>query len=108
MLRKPPAKGLGWHSALSFALQYDWAPAGAIDTLRIRSPTMANPSHITQAQLAARWHISERTLEAWRWQGLGPRFLKIGGRVRYRLLDVEAFEDSGLRPAPSSAGDHIA
>jgi len=32
-------------------------------------------------------------LERWRWLGQGPRYLKIGGRVVYRLEDVEAFEE---------------
>ena len=49
--------------------------------------------HLTQIELAQRWRISPRTLERWRWLGQGPRYLKIGGRVVYRLEDVEAFED---------------
>ena len=44
--------------------------------------------------LAERWLISPRTLEQWRWQGRGPRYLKIGGRVVYRLSDIEAFESA--------------
>ena len=48
--------------------------------------------HYTQIGLADRWQISPRTLEQWRWQGRGPLFLKIGGRVIYRLSDIEAFE----------------
>lgn len=47
---------------------------------------------LTQEQLAARWHISPRTLEQWRWLGKGPRFMKIGARVLYDLREVEAFE----------------
>ena len=41
--------------------------------------------------------MSERTLERWRWLGEGPAHLKIGGRVVYRLQDVEAFEAAQLR-----------
>ncbi|KAF0228204.1 MAG: hypothetical protein FD175_2310 [Beijerinckiaceae bacterium] len=48
--------------------------------------------HLNQIELAARWNISHRTLERWRWSGEGPRFIKIGGRVVYRLEDVEEFE----------------
>lgn len=47
---------------------------------------------VNQKELAARWKISHRTLERWRWAQEGPRYLKIGGRVVYRLTDVEAFE----------------
>ena len=46
----------------------------------------------TQKQLAARWHMSPRTLEQWRWLGKGPRFLKIGARVLYDEEEIESFE----------------
>ncbi|MDX9859294.1 MAG: helix-turn-helix domain-containing protein [Rhodospirillales bacterium] len=54
-------------------------------------------THLNQIELARRWRISPRTLERWRWLGQGPRYLKIGGRVVYRLEDVEAFEADKLR-----------
>jgi hypothetical protein len=53
--------------------------------------------HLNQIELAARWNISHRTLERWRWTGEGPQFIKIGGRVVYRLEDIEAFEANQLR-----------
>lgn len=49
-------------------------------------------THLNQIELARRWRISPRTLERWRWQRVGPRYLKVGGRVLYRLEDIEAFE----------------
>ena len=49
-------------------------------------------THLNQTELAARWKISPRTLERWRWIGEGPVFIKIGGRVVYRLEDIEAYE----------------
>ena len=52
--------------------------------------------HLDQNGLAERWLISPRTLEQWRWQGRGPRFLKICRRVVYRLSDIEAFEAASL------------
>ena len=48
--------------------------------------------YVNQKELAARWKISHRTLERWRWAQEGPRYLKLGGRLVYRLSDVEAFE----------------
>ena len=48
--------------------------------------------HLNQIDLAARWNISHRTLERWRWTGEGPQYVKLGGRVVYRLEDVEGFE----------------
>ena len=50
-------------------------------------------THLNQVELATRLKISPRTLERWRWTGEGPAFLKIGGRVIYRLEDVEAYEN---------------
>ena len=47
---------------------------------------------LNQKELAERWTISARTLERWRWKGDGPAFLKIGGRVVYRIEDVLAYE----------------
>jgi hypothetical protein len=55
--------------------------------------------HLNQFELAKRWRLSARTLERWRWLSLGPRYLKIGGRVVYRIEDVEAFEAAKMREA---------
>ena len=55
--------------------------------------------HLNQTELAARWTISPRTLERWRFTGEGPQFIKIGGRVAYRLEDVEAYEAEQIRQA---------
>ena len=52
--------------------------------------------HLNQKQLASRWSVSEATLERWRCDGIGPLFLKLLGQVRYRMVDIEAFEESCL------------
>jgi predicted DNA-binding transcriptional regulator AlpA len=67
-----------------------------------RHPSEANDirqlstRHLNQNQLAERWGISPRTLEHWRSAGKGPRFLRLGTRVAYRLEDVEDFESANL------------
>jgi hypothetical protein len=38
-------------------------------------------------------------LERWRYTGEGPKFIKLGGRVIYRLEDVEGFEAEQIRGA---------
>lgn len=48
--------------------------------------------HLNQKQLAARWHLSEACLERWRSEGIGPKFMKLKGRVLYRQVDIEAYE----------------
>lgn len=61
-----------------------------------RSPSVGT-AHLSQVELARRWKLSPRTLERWRWQRLGPAYLKLGGRVAYRIQDVEEFEAQQLR-----------
>lgn len=63
--------------------------------------------HLNQEQLARRWSLSARTLERWRCLGKGPSYLRLGGRVAYRLEDVEAFEKAGRRePSVVVGGRH--
>lgn len=54
---------------------------------------------LNQVQLARRWHLSPRTLERWRWEGIGPHYLKIGGRVVYGLNELEEYEQACVRKA---------
>lgn len=35
--------------------------------------------------------VAARTLANWRSKGIGPRQTKVGSRVFYRLVDLEAF-----------------
>jgi predicted site-specific integrase-resolvase len=57
----------------------------------------APPALLSPRQLAARWGLSEKTLERWRMLGTGPVFLKLGGRVLYRIDVVEAHEQQRTR-----------
>jgi predicted site-specific integrase-resolvase len=52
--------------------------------------------HLAPKQLATRWGISKDSLERWRSQGIGPKFLKIRGQIRYRLTDIKEYEESCL------------
>lgn len=54
-------------------------------------------AHLNQLELAVRWRVSHRTLERWRWTGEGPRFVKLGGRVVYRVSDIEEYEQAMIR-----------
>jgi excisionase family DNA binding protein len=44
------------------------------------------------------------TLANWRYQGKGPRFVKIGRHVRYRRSDVEAWLEANVRESTATAG----
>lgn len=53
---------------------------------------------LTTEQAAACLGTTKRTLEAWRYEGGGPAFVKLGRRlVRYRPRDLEAFIVAGER-----------
>ncbi|HEV7414879.1 MAG TPA: helix-turn-helix domain-containing protein [Tianweitania sediminis] len=40
--------------------------------------------------------LSASLLEKWRTRGEGPRFIKLGRAIRYRLSDLEAFLAEGV------------
>lgn len=52
--------------------------------------------HLDQIELSRRWRMSPRSLERWRWQRIGPPYLKINGRVCYREVDILEYETSSL------------
>lgn len=47
---------------------------------------------LTPDQVAERYQISPDSLKEWRYKGVGPRYLRIGKRVRYRESDLEQWE----------------
>ena len=64
--------------------------------------------HLGQKELAERWRMSEATLERWRSDRIGPVFLKIMGRVLYRLIDIEGFEVASLKGTFVEQSDQVA
>ena len=53
-------------------------------------------THFDQLQLAERWGLSHKTLERWRTNGTGPKYIRLPGKVIYRLCDIEAYENECL------------
>ncbi len=51
---------------------------------------------LRECDLAERWNTSTRTLQRWRKHQSGPPYVRLGGSIRYRLSDIEAFELRGL------------
>ena len=51
---------------------------------------------LTEKMLAERWVCSVARLQRWRTVGEGPPYLKIVGKVLYRLKDIEAYEEACL------------
>ena len=46
---------------------------------------------LDEPKLAARLGVSRATLQSWRYAGRGPKYIKIGRLIRYRVADVDAY-----------------
>ena len=58
----------------------------------------------TQEDAAAKLHVKPTTLAAWRHQGRGPRYVKIGRSCFYYDADLDAWlEDQAVIPAPKNS-----
>lgn len=56
-----------------------------------------SPRFMNERQLAERWGVSVKTIQALRLKGGGVRYAKLGRCVRYRLDHVEAYETARTR-----------
>lgn len=67
-------------------------------------PALAALELLTAETVAAMFGgLSLRTLERWRVEGRGPRYIKVGKRVMYRQQDLAAFVESRARRSTSEA-----
>lgn len=58
---------------------------------------------LTTLEAAEALRLSPRTLERWRWEGVGPPYRKLGGAVRYSAADLEKFLSGAVRASTSNA-----
>jgi transposase-like protein len=65
---------------------------------------MPSPN-LTGKILAERWNIRPATLRQWRWNDRGPKFFKAGGRVLYKIQEIEKFEEKTLRESTTISDD---
>ena len=66
----------------------------------------ARSTTVPPKEAADRLGVETSTLANWRWSGRGPRHVKVGGRVRYRLCEIADFLDSQVRNSTSDDGSH--
>ena len=62
---------------------------------------------VTQSRLADLLAVSERTLERWRVDGVGPAYVKAGRRVLYRMEDVETWLAGSRRRSTSESPEAV-
>ncbi len=56
---------------------------------------------VTVAEAAAILRVSKSSLHKWRCAGSGPKYIKIGSRVRYRAADLANFVERHSRSSTS-------
>jgi predicted DNA-binding transcriptional regulator AlpA len=54
-------------------------------------------------ETAAVTGLAVSTLNKWRLEGRGPKFVKLGKRVLYRDEDIESFITAGIRASTSQS-----
>jgi predicted DNA-binding transcriptional regulator AlpA len=68
------------------------------------TPAEMPPRYLRTPEAARFVGLSLRTLEKHRIYGTGPRYSKIGGRVVYRLDDLQAWVEAGAKASTSDPG----
>jgi hypothetical protein len=59
--------------------------------------TDGGPRLVSTKELSKMWDMPESTLRYWRCAGIGPTYVKLGGRIKYDLADVEAYVRANKR-----------
>jgi hypothetical protein len=57
--------------------------------------------YLSEKALAKRWGVAPRTLQKWRWRGIGPPYIKIGIAVRYTPENIKKFEEENMHSTTS-------
>ena len=65
--------------------------------------TVSKPRLIDTVQLAEYLGNEVNTCEGWRLKGIGPRYIKVGRLVRYRIENVDLWIESQTRNSTCEA-----
>lgn len=91
---------VGGVSSLSPLPNLSEAPRMQIDPGTTLDPSL---TLLRTEQVAELLQVTPTTLENWRWRRTGPRYLKVGRTVLYRLRDITEYLDHRtveLEPSP--------
>jgi excisionase family DNA binding protein len=59
---------------------------------------------LSREEACAYLRVSTPTLELWHRNGEGPKVVRVGRGVRYRLADLRAFVEAGAKPSTAAVG----
>jgi hypothetical protein len=65
--------------------------------VRERQMIVTPDGRLTRSHAAKYLGVAEQTLANWRTIGRGPKSFRLGGRVFYRLTDLQAFVDETMQ-----------
>lgn len=71
------------------------------------APAPIRPRYLRTPDAAVHLGLSPRTLEKHRCYGTGPVYHKLGGRIVYRLEDLDSWAQQGLRRSTSDPGKGV-
>lgn len=54
----------------------------------------SSDNYMTEQELAEAWRMKRNTLQKWRSNGVGPKYIKRVGHIVYRKDDILEFENS--------------
>ena len=74
-----------------------------VQTVANNPHTVSKPRLIDTVQLAEYLGNEVNTCEGWRLKGIGPRFIKVGRLVRYKIQTVDLWIESQTRNSTSEA-----
>ncbi len=59
---------------------------------------------LSETEAAQRLKLSTRTLRNWRVTGQGPKFVKVGRLIRYKIVEIEEWIEMNTRKSTSDKG----
>lgn len=87
-----------------------WLPGGTAPSWTPANSFGRRPRWKSIISIRSHWPPaggSEARLQRWRSEGIGPKFLNLCGRVLYRQIDIEAYEEACLTTSTKSRGARV-
>lgn len=67
----------------------------------------SEPQFLREQELANRWRVDVGTLQRWRYNNIGPDYIKFPGRVIYAMDKIVAYEQLHLKKMGIGSGSDL-